>query len=167
MTMSSRIAVMDAGKIRQIGTPGEIYEFPSSRFVAEFIGSVNLFEGEVVENAQGRMVVDCPEVGTKLLLDRSIDVSQHAHVAVAVRPEKMVISKTPPSGGEEGFNLLRGKVDEIAYLGDMSIYLIDLPGGQRIRVTAPNLTRRTDLPITWEDEVFISWPPFAGLALAG
>lgn len=163
MTMSSRIAVMDRGQIAQVGTPTEIYEYPTSRFTAEFIGSVNMFEGQIVESEPDHSLIRSPEAGCDLYVTHTAHLPEGTRCWVAIRPEKVAISKEAPV--EAGRNQARGIVREIAYLGDISIYVIELPGGKRVRATAPNITRRTELPITWDDEVFLSWRPFAGVVL--
>ena len=162
MTMSTRIAVMDAGWIVQVGTPAEIYEYPKSRFVAEFIGQVNLFEGLVVEDAADHVVVASEATAAPLLVSHAGAVPVGTRVQVAVRPEKMSIAKEPPA---DPHNTVSGTVDEIAYLGNASVYLIRLADGMTVRVTAPNRTRMTELPITWDDAVHVSWPAFAGVIL--
>lgn len=164
MTMSSRIAVMNHGKIAQVGTPSEVYEYPNSRFVSEFIGSVNLFEGIVAEEQSDHVLIRSEEAGCDLYINHGVMVPPGTRVAVAIRPEKITLAKEAPAAAD-GRNLTRGLVREIAYLGDMSIYLVQLAGGKTVRVTAPNVTRRTEMPITWEDEVYLSWQPFAGVVL--
>ncbi|WP_207458048.1 polyamine ABC transporter ATP-binding protein [Azospirillum sp. SYSU D00513] len=164
MTMSSRIAVMNHGKIAQVGTPSEVYEYPNSRFVSEFIGSVNLFEGIVAEEQSDHVLIRSEEAGCDLYINHGVMVPPGTRVAVAIRPEKITLAKEAPAAAD-GRNLARGLVREIAYLGDMSIYLVQLAGGKTVRVTAPNVTRRTEMPITWEDEVYLSWQPFAGVVL--
>ncbi|MFM2043543.1 MAG: putrescine transport ATP-binding protein PotG [Pseudomonadota bacterium] len=164
MTMSSRIAVMNKGYIAQVGTPTEIYEYPRSRFTAEFIGSVNIFEGRVVENEPDHCLVHSEQAGIDLYINHPANISPGTGCWVAIRPEKITIAKEPLPGGETR-NQVSGTVREIAYLGDISIYDVDLDTGKRVRVTAPNLTRRTEMPITWEDRVYLSWRPFAGSVL--
>ncbi|MBP2299251.1 ABC transporter ATP-binding protein [Azospirillum picis] len=168
MTMSSRIAVMNHGVIAQVGTPTEIYEYPHTRFVAEFIGSINMFDGRVVEANGDQVLVASEEAGCELLIAHATPAPAGSPVSVAIRPEKILLSKEPPAGETgvgEGRNRTTGIVREIAYLGDVSIYLVQLPTGKTVRVTAPNVTRRTEMPITWEDEVTLSWRPFAGVVL--
>ena len=166
MTMSSRIAVMNQGYIAQIGTPTEIYEYPNSRLTAEFIGSVNIFEGRVVEDDPDHVRIRSDEAGCDLYITHAASAPVGTQVWVAVRPEKIALSKEPPAGAhEDGRNMTQGVVREIAYLGDVSIYLIELAGGKMLRATMPNVTRRTDLPITWEDTVYLTWRPFAGVVL--
>lgn len=164
MTMSSRIAVMNSGYISQLGTPAEIYEYPQSKFVADFIGSVNLFEGRVAEDHPEHVIIDSPEAGCQLYISHGLPVPVGTQVWVAVRPEKIAISK-PDGDAGAGMNSTVGVVKEIAYLGNLSIYLIALPNGKTVRVTAPNVSRLTEMPITWEDEVRLSWQPFAGVVL--
>ena len=164
MTMSSRIAVMNHGIIAQVGTPTEIYEYPHSRFVAEFIGSINMFDGRVVETDGDQVIVASEEAGCELLIAHATPAPAGSPVSVAIRPEKIALSKDPVAVGD-GRNRTTGIVREIAYLGDVSIYLVQLPTGKTVRVTAPNVTRRTEMPITWEDEVTLSWHPFAGVVL--
>jgi putrescine transport system ATP-binding protein len=164
MTMSSRIAVMNHGVIAQVGTPTEIYEYPHSRFVAEFIGSINMFDGRVVSTDADQVIVASEEAGCELLIAHATPAPAGSPVSVAIRPEKIALSKDPVAGGD-GRNQTTGIVREIAYLGDVSIYLVQLPTGKTVRVTAPNVTRRTEMPITWEDEVTLTWHPFAGVVL--
>jgi putrescine transport system ATP-binding protein len=164
MTMSTRIAVMNHGIIAQVGTPTEVYEYPNSRFVSEFIGSVNMFEGRVIESEPGHVLILSEEAGCDLYVSHASPVAAGTPVAVAVRPEKITLVKEEPPDAA-GRNLVKGVVREIAYLGDVSIYLVELGTGKMVRVTAQNLTRRTEMPIRWEDEVYLSWKPFAGVVL--
>ncbi|PWC78499.1 polyamine ABC transporter ATP-binding protein [Azospirillum sp. TSH64] len=164
MTMSSRIAVMNHGVIAQVGTPTEIYEYPHNRFVAEFIGSINMFDGRVVSTEGDQVLVASEEAGCELLIAHATPAPAGSPVSVAIRPEKIALSKEPLPDGD-GRNRTTGIVREIAYLGDVSIYLVQLPTGKTVRVTAPNITRRTEMPITWEDEVTLTWRPFAGVVL--
>ncbi|SNR95127.1 MULTISPECIES: ABC transporter ATP-binding protein [unclassified Azospirillum] len=164
MTMSSRIAVMNRGYIAQIGTPTEIYEYPNSRFTAEFIGSVNMFHGRILESEPDHSLIRSDEADCDLYVSHPGHVAPGTECWVAVRPEKIAITKEPPAT-EGGRNQAMGTVKEIAYLGDVSIYEIELDTGKRVRVTAPMVTRRTEMPITWEDRVYLSWRPFAGSVL--
>ncbi|ACI98863.1 ABC transporter ATP-binding protein [Rhodospirillum centenum] len=165
MTMSTRIAVMNRGYIAQVGTPTEIYEYPHTRFVAGFIGSVNMFEGRVVENEPDHCLVRSEQSGCDLYINHPASIGAGTACWVAIRPEKVAIAKEPPPDMMPGRNQTTGVVREIAYLGDVSIYDVELDTGVRVRVTAPNLTRRTEMPITWGDRVYLSWRPFAGSVL--
>ncbi len=155
MTLSTRIAVMDKGEFQQIGTPTEIYEFPDNRFVADFIGSANIVEGKVIEDGSDYVLVST-DLGD-VHIDHEDSVKEGSQVWVAIRPEKIQLSKTDP--GKSGPNHITGKVDDIGYLGEMSIYLVRLESGQIVDVTSPNQIRpRTKSQgITWEDEVYLSW----------
>ncbi|MEM7045749.1 MAG: ABC transporter ATP-binding protein [Pseudomonadota bacterium] len=166
MAMSTRVGVMDAGRIVQVGTPNEVYEYPNSRFVAGFVGSVNMFDGVLVESEADHALVEGANDQVRFYVDHGVAAPTAAPVAVAIRPEKMTLSKELPDGLAEGApNLLKGKVDEIAYLGGQSIYIVELASGQMVRVSVPNTHRMTELPITWEDQVFITWPAFAAVVL--
>jgi putrescine transport system ATP-binding protein len=153
MTLASRIGVMDHGEIVQSGTPSEIYEFPSSKFVADFIGSVNIFEGKLIEDEPEYVRIACPEIGANIHVSHGISAAPDATVWAAVRPEKIFMSTAPPPGGD---NVVRGAVQDIAYLGDLSIYLVKLPTGKVVRVTQPNTSRHAEA-ITWEQSVYLSW----------
>ena len=168
MTMSCRIAVMNQGYIAQVGTPTEIYEFPNSRFTAQFIGDVNIFEGRVIEDEPDHVLIQSEEAGCELYINHGAPMPLGAQVAVAVRPEKIMLSKEEPPAQERalGRNLTAGTVTDIAYLGDSSIYIIELDSGKTLRVTAPNVARRVDMPIDWEDRVYLSWRPHVGVVLA-
>ena len=163
MTLSSRIAVMDQGRIVQIGTPSEIYEFPETRFTADFIGSINMFEGRVTEDGPDHLVIESEEVGCPLYIDHGHSLRVGTQVWVAVRPEKIAIAETAPTGGAH--NAARGTIDEIAYLGNLSIYHVALGSGKTVRVTAPNLVRSADRPLRWGDTVWLAWEPHSGVVL--
>ena len=162
MTLSTRIGVMNAGKIVQTGTPQEIYEFPSNRFVADFIGSVNMFEGIVTEDEPEYVRIQSDEAGSTLYIGHGISCVPGAHVAVAVRPEKMVITHEPPESEE---NRLTGTIREIAYMGDLSIYLVELDTGKTVKVTMPNLVRSAEQRLTWDDQVYLTWHDTAAVVL--
>jgi putrescine transport system ATP-binding protein len=156
MTLASRIGVMNRGQIAQVGTPTEIYEFPESRFVADFIGSVNLFEGVLVEDEPDRVRIDSAELGGVIHVSHGISSPPEARVWAAIRPEKIAISRQQPAGTE---NVARGTVREIAYMGDLSVYLVELPSGKVVRVTQPNVVRHAEDRITWDEVVHLQWDP--------
>jgi putrescine transport system ATP-binding protein len=165
MTLSSRMGVMDHGQIVQVGTPTDIYEFPASRFVADFIGSVNMFEGKLIEDEPDYVRIRSDELGGVVHVNHGISSAPDATVWVAVRPEKISISRTPPQlpagvhqpAALDGENLARGTVKGIAYMGNASIYLVQIESGKTIRVTLPNVARHTDDRITWDEAVYVSW----------
>ncbi len=154
MSLSTRIGVMDKGEIVQTGTASQIYEFPSSRFVADFIGSVNMFSGRIVEEEPDHAVIESEEAGGLIRITHGIVGIVGQQVWVALRPEKIGIGKERPPDHE---NCLAGKVDEIAYFGNLSVFRVRLESGMIVRITRPNLHREEETPITWEDDVFLSW----------
>ncbi len=162
MTLSSRIGVMDQGKIVQIGTPSEIYEYPGSRFVADFIGTVNTFAGRIKVDEPDHALIESEEAGCDLFIDHGISGTEGSEVWVAVRPEKIDISKQPPT---QDNNVAKGRIDEIAYFGDQSIYHVRLPSEKIVKVKRPNLVRSIERDLSWEDEVYLSWLPSSGVVL--
>jgi putrescine transport system ATP-binding protein len=163
MTMSSRIAVMDRGRIVQIGTPSEIYEEPENRFVADFIGSVNLFEGTLRRVSTDEAVVASAEAGADLVATNCPDRQTGETVCVAVRPERMVLAKR---GGRDDLpNRLTGTIKDIAYLGDSCVYHVTLGTGKIVTVTAPNLGRWADQPFTRDETVDLGWQPSGSLVV--
>jgi putrescine transport system ATP-binding protein len=162
MTMATRIGVMHDGKILQSGTPHEVYEYPNCRRTAEFIGTVNVFSGTVIENSADHVVINAPELGREIYVDHGISGAVGTEVWVAVRPEKMVISTTPPDGE---YNHARGTVEEIAYVGGLSIYHVKTQSGTTIRATLANVERLAENRLTWDDEVYFSWQPNAVVVL--
>ncbi len=163
MTLSTRIAVMDAGQFAQIGTPTEIYEFPESRSVAAFIGSANIFEGRVEEESADHLTIKT-EVGS-FFIDHGMAVKKGATVWVALRPEKIQLNKQPPE--KPGPNQMQGMVDDIGYLGDVSIYKVRLDDGGIVDVTAHNHSRPKERShrITWEEKVYLTWEAASAVVL--
>jgi putrescine transport system ATP-binding protein len=145
MALATRIAVMDRGKVMQVGTPSEIYEFPRSRFVADFVGTTNLFEGIVAGTESGLVTVHCAETACDLKVDDLGRFSPGQRVWVAVRPEKLRLSKQPAEGAR--LNLLRGVVWELGYLGNRSTYQIKMASGKLVTVQAQNERRTSEWSI--------------------
>lgn len=154
MTMSTRLGVMDHGRLRQVGTPNEIYEYPYSEYVADFIGSINKFEGRVIEDEKDHLLVESEEAGCELYVGHSADAPKGSQVKVVIRPEKIMISTTPP---EQRRNTIKGVVKDIGYLGDVSIYHVELKSKKIVLATQPNLVRLAERPVTWDDEVYLFW----------
>jgi putrescine transport system ATP-binding protein len=155
MTLASRIAVMADGRIAQVGTPGEVYEYPASRYVASFVGNINLIEGHVARVDAGRLSLRCDALNADLavLCEESLPTGEA--VCVAVRPEKITISRSAPNG--EDRNVVKGTVWELGYFGDQSRYRVRLKSGAELQVSAQNLRRSSKLTIEWDDEVYLSW----------
>ena len=163
MTLATRIGVMDRGEIVQVGTPSEIYEYPTSKFVADFIGSVNMFEGRLTEDKPNYVRIQSPELSCAIYVDHGISSAPGAMVWAAIRPEKIEIRREEPSGQD---NRARGVVRDIAYMGDMSIYLVKIDSGKLVRVTMPNSVRLDDDErISWEETVWLSWDPSSPVVL--
>jgi putrescine transport system ATP-binding protein len=154
MTLASRIGVMNQGRIVQTGAPHEIYEFPNSRFVAEFVGSVNMFEGRMLEDEPDHVRIGSEELDKPIYIDHGISAAPSATVWAAIRPEKIEICSGQPSAQE---NYAHGVVQEIAYMGDMSVYLVRLDSGKMVRVTQPNIRRHESETVTWEQSVYLHW----------
>jgi len=162
MTLASRIAVMHHGEFVQVGTPSEIYEYPNSRFVADFIGSVNMFEGRLIEDEPDHVRIESEELGGTIFIDHGVSAAPGAIVWVALRPEKIALSREPGKGPD---NCVRGVVKEIAYMGDLSIYLVKLASGRMVRVTQPNTIRHPDDRITWDENVYLHWHSTSGVVV--
>jgi putrescine transport system ATP-binding protein len=163
MALASRIAVMDKGQVVQVGTPAEIYEFPRSRFVADFVGTTNFFEGTVSSCEPGLVRVQCQETGGELLVDHSGAFTVGQRVWVALRPEKVRLGKEPATAVR--INQLRGTVWELGYLGNRSTYRIRTATGKLVTVFAQNERRTSQAVIDWSDEVFVSWSADAAVLL--
>jgi ABC-type spermidine/putrescine transport systems, ATPase components len=163
MTLATRIAVMREGRIAQLGEPREIYEAPVSRYVAEFIGDVNILEGRVEDPAEG--LIRIPDVETPVKASRALSAARGDAISVALRPEKLVIEK-PENDPPHDANALDGVVEDIAYLGDMSIYHVRLANGSIARVARANRTRLGRQSIVWEDPVRLHWDATAVVPLA-
>jgi len=166
MTVSDRIAVMDKGVIVQVATPAEIYEAPNCRYVADFIGDINIFEGTVVSsNATpdhaGLVRIDCE--GLPIAVDQECAAAVGHQVAFAVRPEKIRISLDAPA--DASVNAAHGEVWDIGYLGDFSLFIVKMEDGRVIRAAQANVSRLVDRPITFGDIVWLTWPADAGLVL--
>jgi putrescine transport system ATP-binding protein len=155
MALSTRIAVMNRGQAIQVGTPSEIYEFPQTRFVADFIGTTNLFEGTIDGGAPGHVLVRSPEAGCNLVVDDTGRLANGQRVWVALRPEKIRLSKQP--AGSEVPNQIKGTVWELGYLGNRSTYRIKTETGKMVTVFAQNDRRTSEWSIDWSDEVYLSW----------
>jgi putrescine transport system ATP-binding protein len=155
---------MEHGKLVQVGPPGEIYEQPNSKYVADFIGDINILEGRVVGRSGPTVEIET-EAGRRLVVDSSEEVATGQTASIAVRPEKMRIDLDPPPAGAP--NVIEGEIFDIGYLGDWTNFLINVPGieGKHLRASRANMSRFVERPITWEDKVFVSFAPDAGVLL--
>jgi putrescine transport system ATP-binding protein len=164
MTMASRIAVMSHGRILQLGSPTEIYEAPNCRFVADFIGNINLFDGQLTLANASQSEIQTPQ--GHFTLGHGSSHPQGMAVSLAVRPEKIRIDKRPPDAGSAGSaNAVSGVVSEIAYMGSYSTYVVKLPDDSVIKVTQTNRSRNHEDDIVWGDRVYCFWDTQAGVLL--
>jgi putrescine transport system ATP-binding protein len=162
MTVADRIGVMNHGHLIQVATPPEIYELPNSRWVADFIGDVNLIEGRVVAAGAPGTVIASENAGQLRGL-ACADAKPGDTVWVALRPEKVRITREPPAKPEE--NCVAGIVGDIGYLGDLSIYKVRLDNGFVMKASAANVTRLVERSIGWDERVWLSWAPEAAMVL--
>ncbi len=165
MTMAQRIAIMNVGCIEQIGSPMDIYETPANRFICEFIGNVNMFPGELIEDSNSRAIIRCPQLDNPVLIGHGISSrEQDTKVTFALRPEKILISHQKPVIEHPDYNWQTGKVYDIAYLGGHSIYYIELPSGVYVQAFMANAERHVKRP-TWDDQVYLYWEDDSGVVL--
>ena len=164
MTLSTRMAMMDAGKFQQIGTPTEVYEYPDSRLVANFIGSANMFEGRVSQSGADHVVVASKELEVELYTDHAMSIIEGTKVWVAVRPEKITLSKTSLDATT---NQLKGVVVDIGYHGKTSTYRIRISNEQIIEVSVPSQKRpKGDRhSIDWDEEIYLNWDQSSAVVL--
>jgi putrescine transport system ATP-binding protein len=162
MTVAHRIAVMNHGQVAQVAPPPELYEHPGSRWVAGFIGDVNLIEGVVVAADAGAVAIEGQ--GGRRYRAAAADVKPGQSVSLALRPEKLRLAAHKPDGAE---NCVGGRVHDIAYLGDISLYRVKLDDGTVMTASVANASRLADRSIGWEDQVWLSWSPEAAVVLTG
>jgi len=160
MTMASRIAVMSEGSFLQVGHPSEIYETPASRFVADFIGNVNLMDGTLAVDEPDHVVIDCADC--RHYVGHGITGTEGMAVTVALRPEKIHIGRHAPS---DAFNTARGTIKELSYFGGYTVYHVQLGSGAVLKVTLANTQRHRDDELTWGDEVWAHWSRSAHVVL--
>lgn len=163
MTMAGRIAIMDKGEFVQVGDPEEIYENPNCVFTAEFIGSVNLFEGVLGENDAAHTVINSHELKHPIFINSGTNIADGMKVTVALRPEKIWIETKEPT--DHNYNYAEGVVENIAYMGDMSIYHVKIVSGKVVTVTIPNVDRFRNNQPSWDDKVFLHWEPDSAVVL--
>jgi putrescine transport system ATP-binding protein len=163
MTLATRIGVMNAGQIVQVGEPPEVYEYPSSRFVADFVGTVDMFEGRVTEDEPDYIRLASPELGGEIHVGHGISCTLNQTLWFAIRPEKLRLGRERPA---QPHNAWPAIVEEVAYLGNLSIYRLRLPTGKLLQATKANLARFDDDAISWDEAVWVSWADTAGVVLA-
>jgi spermidine/putrescine ABC transporter ATP-binding subunit len=164
LSMASRVAVMNKGDVAQLAAPSDLYEYPANRFVADFVGSVNIFEGKLTVDEPDKAAVDCPGLG-KVYLNHGVTGPHGADVWVALRPEKIYLHvpgegkavRAAAQDAPDGHNFARGVIKGMSYLGDITLFEIQLDSGAMLRVSRPNLSRHDQEDFTWDDRVSMHW----------
>jgi spermidine/putrescine transport system ATP-binding protein len=164
LAIATRCAVMDRGRLAQVATPSDLYEFPNSRFVADFVGSVNMFEGVLEKDEPNQAQVRCAELGAPVYLDHGVTGAKGATVWVALRPEKIEMHKRAEGAAPikmedapEGANVIPGVIRDIVYLGSETNYEVEIEGGRRVKTFRSNLTRYDQEDFTWDEPVWLAW----------
>ncbi len=167
LSMACRIAVMNKGDVAQLAGPSDLYEYPANRFVADFIGSVNIFEGKLTIDEPERAEVDCPELG-RVYLNHGVTGAHETTVWVAIRPEKITMlpaGRAKAKDSPAGTNIAHGQIKGMSYLGDITLYEVKLDTGRSIRVSRPNLSRWDQEEFGWDDKVSLQWHPSSPVVL--
>ncbi len=162
MTMADRIAVMANGKVAQVATPAEMYEAPNSRFVAGFIGDINIFDGILTKAEGGTVEIVTPE-GLTIRTRSSETATLNSKTGFAIRPEKIRVSRNPPA--DTSRNAAKGELWDIGYLGDMTVYHTRLTSGQVVKASVMNAVREVENPLGYDEEVWVSFDENAGVVL--
>ncbi len=164
MTMSKRIGIMDKGEIIQIGSPQEVYEYPNCRFSANFLGSVNMFSATIDVEHDEDTLLDVPELGTQVQINRCLSLPQGLQVWVGVRPEKVTLSIENPN---VPYNVAKGRIHDIAYMGSHSIYHVVLDSGKKLEANVYHSDRFMTESITWDDKIYVHFPADSVVVLQG
>ncbi|MBT9489604.1 MAG: TOBE domain-containing protein, partial [Rubrivivax sp.] len=160
MTMASRIAIMSEGRFLQVGAPGDIYETPATRFVADFIGNVNLMDGTLTVDEPDHVVIDCADC--RHYVGHGITGTEGMAVTVALRPEKIALSRDKPV---DEFNTAPGTIKEMSYFGSFTVYHVQLASGAMLKISQANVSRHREDELTWGDAVWAHWSNSAHIVL--
>ena len=166
MTLSDRVAVMDAGKFVQTGTPTQVYESPNNCFVADFFGTINLFNATVISTDTTTKTVraELETTGTQLTASSEAEFAIGTEVIIGVRPEKIIVSQQRPEG--DHLTITKGAVEDLAYYGNRSLYKVRSQSGRIIQVSAQNYQRSEALALEWDDKVYLSWDSSCNVVLS-
>ncbi len=164
LAMACRCAVMNRGLLQQVATPSDLYEYPNSRFVADFIGQVNLFDGKLTVDEPDHAIIQTPDLPMPIYLDHGVTGAHGTDLWVALRPEKIELHKRADGQAAPvledtpaGHNAAAGVIRHISYLGSESVYEVELEGGRKVRALRTNLTRRDQEDFTWDEPVWLAW----------
>jgi len=163
LAMACRCALMHKGVLQQVATPSDLYEYPNTRFVADFIGSINLFEGRLEVDEPGHAVVASAALGVPIYVDHGVTGASGSTVWVGIRPEKIDMAPreadSPPDqgGGAVGHNVVAGEIRHSAYLGSETIYEIALATGTIVKALRSNIRRYEERGFDDGDSVWLSW----------
>lgn len=160
MTVASRVAVMVDGALAQVATPDQIYEAPTSTYVADFIGDINLIQGKTSRTVTG-MGIHWGEDNPPIHVTTDTPLPNGTTCHFAIRPEKVAITTDAPDAA----NVVKGTIIDIAYLGNISTYHVEIAPGIIFKAQATNTRRLSRRTFTWEDEVYLSWTDTAGVVL--
>jgi len=160
MTMATRIAVMSEGRILQVGAPAEVYETPATRYIADFIGNVNLMDGKLTSDNPDHVIIDCADC--RHYVGHGITGTEGMSLSVALRPEKIHLSREQPA---DAFNCAAGVVQDLAYFGAFTVYRLKLASGAMLKVSMSNTARHRDDELTWGDPAWASWSATAHVVL--
>jgi putrescine transport system ATP-binding protein len=160
MTMAGRVAIMSEGRFLQVGAPGDIYETPATRFVADFIGNVNLMDGTLDVDEKDHCVIGCADCTH--YVGHGITGTAGMAVTVALRPEKIALAREKPAGQH---NHVQGEVKEMSYFGSFTVYHLQLASGARLKVSQANTRRHNEDAPTWGDRVWAQWSDSAQVVL--
>jgi putrescine transport system ATP-binding protein len=161
MTMASRIAVMSEGSFLQVGAPADIYETPATRFVADFIGNVNLMDGTLAVDRPDHVIIECADC--KHYVGHGITGIEGMAVSVALRPEKITLTRAAPA--DAAFNAVEGTIKEMSYFGSFTVYHLTLASGATLKVSQANTERHVDGALSWGDRAWAHWSPSAHVVL--
>jgi putrescine transport system ATP-binding protein len=160
MTMASRIAIMSEGRFLQVGAPADVYEMPATRFVADFIGNVNLMDGRLSVDEPDHAIIDSADC--RHYVGHGISGAEGMAVTVALRPEKIHLSRQQPA---DAFNTAQGTIKELSYFGSFTVYHVQLASGAMLKISQANVQRYRDDALTWGDTVWAHWPRSAHVVL--
>ena len=163
MTMASRIAVMSEGRLLQVGAPSDIYETPATRFVADFIGNVNMMDGTLVHDQADHCIIECKDCSH--YVGHGITGTEGMALSVAVRPEKIALQRAEPNEPHSPHNRVQGTIRDMAYFGSYTVYRLALASGATLKVSQSNTSRHRDDELTWGDTAWASWSPTAHVVL--